>query len=174
MPQYNNIVASAAGSNASSSLTLSSSTADYGVSTLIGSSSTAGVNNASIGNQTLNIGSLGGATVIPRIRISFNDASWAGQTIQIDLWTSLPTFTNGDRGAWALATGSGSHLASYQGVLSAAAGDGVYAECDVTTKAYPTVKVAGVQTIYWTAQAITGVASTAANGILTVIAEEAN
>jgi hypothetical protein len=164
------------GTNPTNTLTLPNLTTAYSTGTLICTSATAATCNTALASQTLTIANSGGSATIPRFHLYSTDVSWAGQTVQIDIWTSAPTFTNGDRGSWSLATGSASHFATYTCLFSATYAtppDGLYAECDVSTKAYPVMKLS-TATYYWTAQAVTGVSVTVASKTMTVLAETSN
>lgn len=154
--------------NNASTLTLPSTTTAYGANTLIASSATAG----SVTVPTITLAN--GAGAIPALRISTNDTvstSWGGQTVQVDLWTTAPTFTNGDRGAWAVATGAAYHLRSFTCTLSAVGGDGSYGECSPAVASFALPKLASGTTLYWTLEAITGSGVTGASKVWTLTAE---
>lgn len=156
----------------SGTLTLPSTTTAYSASTLIASSGTAG----SVVVPTLTVANSAGAFAISRLRLSTNDTvstSWGAQRIQVDLWTAAPTFSNGDRGTWAVATGAGAHWASYTCTMSAVGGDGTYGECTANYGS-PTLKLASGTTLYWTLEALTGSGVTGASKVFTLIAEEVN
>ena len=152
-----------------STLTQTSATAAYTAGQLIASNATAG----SIVVPSFTLQGTGGA-VIQRVRLQSNDTTataWGGQSIQIDLWSAVPTFTNGDRAAWLIATGTVSHLGSLACIMSAVQGDGVFAECSpnvgssIITTAFTT---------FWTLQATTGSGITGASKIWTIRPEILN
>ena len=132
-------------------LTRPASATAYTAGQLIASSATAG----SIVNPSFSMPTLGGA--IPRLRLSSNDTTstaWASASIQIDLWSSAPTWTNGDHGTWLPATGSAAHLASYTCTFpSAVWGDGLATECTINQGNYASIVAT---TVYWSAQALGG------------------
>ena len=153
--------------NPFSILTLTSATTAYSANQLIANSATAG-------QVTVPVVILPKPTTfIPRVRLSSNDATttaWPAQTIQIDLWSSAPTFTNGDRAAFAVATGSANHLGAYTCIMSASNGDGYYAECGPAVGSAPAYAL-NTSSLYWTAQAITGSGVTGATKTLTLTIE---
>ncbi len=159
--------------NPPSTLTMTSATTAYSAGQLIASSATAG----SIVVPSFQIIYPGGSAMIPRVRLSTNDTTstaWGGVSIQVDLWSTAPTFTNGDRGAWSIATGTGSHLAAYTCTMSAEYGDGAYTECApaVGTVAAPALPTTA--NIYWTLQAVTASGTTGASKVWTLVPEVLN
>lgn len=114
---------------------------------------------------------------IARLRLSTNDTTstaWGAQTITVDLWSAAPTFTNGDRGAWALATGAASHLGAFSCTMSAEYGDGAYAECAPAIGTVAVPKFTSGNPIYWTLNATTGSGVTGATKVFTLTPEEMN
>ena len=117
--------------NPSLNFTLPATTTAYTAGQLIANSATAG----SVVVPSFLIATAGGGAAITRLRIQTNDTTstaWGNQTVQVDLWTAPPTWTNGDRGTWSPATGTGSHLGTYVCVMSPEFGDGAYAECSIS------------------------------------------
>jgi hypothetical protein len=157
--------------NPQGALTLPSATTAYSAGSLIANSATA----ASVVDPSFSIPSAAGAASIPRVRLSTNDATstaWGSATIQVDLWTAAPTWTNGDRAAWSPATGTASHLATYVCYMSAEFGDGAYAECAPTPGGIaPLLRLASGQTIYWSLEAVSGSGVTGASKAFTLTAE---
>lgn len=152
-------------STSTSTLTLPATTTAYGTATLIANSATAG----SVVNPSFAMPTLGGA--VPRVRLSTNDATstaWGGQTVRVDLWSASPTWTNGDRGAWSPATGTGAHIASYSCTISAEYGDGAFSECASSVGNF--ALVAG-GTVYWSLQAVSGSGVTGASKVFTLVVE---
>lgn len=159
--------------NPTSTLQLTSSTSVYAAGNLIASSATAG----SVVVPSFAIANSAGGASIPRVRLSNNDATstaWGGQTVQVDLWSTAPTFTNGDRAAWAVATGSAAHLGAFTCILSAVTGDGVYQECAPSVGTAVYIKLASGTSVYWTLQAVTGTGTTGASKVFTIAAEVYN
>lgn len=165
---------SAAVTGPTSTLTLPATTTAYGVNTLIASSATAG----SVVVPSFSISNAAGGAAIGRLRLSTNDATstaWPAVSLQVDLWTSAaPTFTNGDRGAWALATGAANHLAAFSCTMSAEYGDGAYAECVPVVGSYVIPKLASGSTIYWSLKDISASGVTGASKVFTLTAELLN
>jgi hypothetical protein len=105
--------------------------------------------------------------------VSINDwtsTAWGAVSIQIDLWSAAPTFSNGDRGTFAVATGSAGHLGAYSCTFSAETGDGVYAECAPNVGMVAATYVAG-SAISWTAQAVGASGVTGASKTMILTAE---
>ncbi len=161
------------GTNPTSTLTLPASTSAYGAGDLIANSATAG----SVVVPSFSIANSAGAAIIPRIRLATNDATataWGNQTVQVDLWSSAPTFANGDRGAWVPATGTAAHLGSYTCALSVEYGDGAYSECSPNVGTSTLLKLASGTAIYWTLESLTGSGVTGAGKTFTLTAEVLN
>jgi hypothetical protein len=159
--------------NPTSTLALPAATTAYTAGQLIANSATAG----SVVVPSFAIANTAGGALIPRVRLSTNDATstaWGSQTIQVDLWSAAPTFVNGDRGAWSPATGTGNHLAAYSCQMSAEYGDGAFAECAPTVGSVAAPKLASGTAIYWTLQAVTGSGVTGASKTFTLTAETLN
>lgn len=159
--------------NPTSTLTMTSATTAYTANQIIATSATAG----SIVNPSFAILNSAGGAAISRLRLSVNDATstaWGAQTIQVDLWSTTPTWTNGDRAAWALATGAAGHLGSFSCTMSAVNGDGVYAECSPSVGNFAGVKLASGTSIFWSLKATTGSGVTGASKVFTLTAELIN
>lgn len=166
-------LSSSAVTNPVSTLTLTSATTAYTAGQLIASSATAG----SVVVPSFAIANSAGGAIIARLRLSTNDATstaWGGQTIQVDLWSAAPTFTNGDRGAWSPATGSANHLGAFSCLMSAEYGDGAFGECFPVVGNAVMPKLASGTAIFWSLDAVTGSGITGASKIFTVTAEELN
>ena len=159
--------------NPTSTLTMTTSTAAYTANQLIANSAAAG----SVGVPSFAIATAGGGAIIPRVRLRSNDTTgtaWGGQTIQVDLWTAAPTFVNGDRGAWQIATGSANHIGSYTCGTSPVQGDGVFSECLPQVGSYSAVRLASGTNVFWTLQTLTGSGTTGASNVWTLTAEVLN
>ena len=131
---------------AASTMNLTSTTTAYTANQLVANSGTAG----SITNPSFSVPTAGGA--IPRLRLYSDDigTGWQGATVQVDLWSSSPTWTNGDHAAWKPATGTAAHLASYSCTFpSAVWGDGLATECSINQGNYASVIAT---TIYWSVE----------------------
>jgi hypothetical protein len=134
---------------AASTMTLTSTTTAYTAGQLVANNGTAG----SITNPSFSMPSAGGA--IPRLRLYSDDTGtgWQGATVQVDLWSSSPTWANGDHGTWKPATGTAAHLASYSCTFpSAVWGDGLATECSINQGNYASVIAT---TIYWSVEVTT-------------------
>ena len=150
----------------SSTLQLPSATTAYTAAQLIATSATAG----SVVVPSFTVPGGWQTAMIVRLRLSSNDATgtaWGAQTITVDLWSAAPTLTNGDRAAYSPATGVANHLGSFDCIMSAVYGDGVYGECapNVGNIALANTSTA---TIYWTLTAKTGSGVTGASKVFTL------
>ena len=153
-------------SNPTSTLTLPITQTAYSAGSLIANSATAG--SIVVPSFALPWGS----ALIPRLRLYTNDTTgWANVSIQVDLWSSAPTFVNGDRGAWSIATGTAAHLGAYSCTMSAEYGDGAYAECSPAVGTVSVPKLASGTSVYWTLQAVGASAATSQSKVFTLIAE---
>jgi len=99
--------------------------------------------------------------------LTSNDSTstaWGGASLQIDLWSAAPTFTNGDRAAYAVATGAAGYLGSFTCLMSPVAGDGVYSVCTPLFGGMAeAIKLASGTSIYWSMQALSATGVTAAS-----------
>lgn len=141
--------------NPTSTLTRPANTTAYSSGQLIASSTTAG----SIVVPSFTI--QGGRGFIPRVRLSTNATTgWAG-TFTVTLWRAAPTYTNGDGGAYAVATGAAGRLAQYSCTL-VQYGDGASGECSITIGNFLTASLPSGTSIYWDVQ--TAAAATPISG----------
>ena len=144
--------------NPQSFLALTGATTARTGGTLIANSATAG----SVVVPSFSVSAYYRSAMISGIRLAVNDSTstgWGGTVVDVDLWGFAPTFNNGDRGAFAVATGavagSGAsgqtnHLGSFQCMMSGVNGDGVYSEC---APVVGNVRIpANLGTIFWTAR----------------------
>jgi hypothetical protein len=131
--------------NLTSTLVRPANTTAYAGGQLIASSTTAG----SIVVPKLSIQDAAGDIIIAKFLLTTNvTTGWVGAAITLNLWSAVPTYTNGDGGAYAVATGS----AGYLGQLSctfAQAGDGAYAECVPALGTVIIPKLANGGAIFW-------------------------
>lgn len=157
-----------------STITLPATTTAFTAGFLIANSATAG----SVVNPSFAIANSAGAVAIPRVRLSVNDTTstaWAGQTVQVDLWSTTPTWTNGNLAAWLPATGSAGHVGSYTCTFPTPVwGDGIATECSVTVGNYAGVKLASGTSIFWSLKATTGSGVTGASKVFTLTPELVN
>lgn len=159
--------------NPSSTLTLPSTTTAYSATTLIANSATAG----SVVVPSFTISNVNNKGAIPRVRLSTNDTTstaWGAASINVDLWSSPPTFTNGDRGTWSPATGTANHLATYNCTMSAEYGDGAFAECGISVGNFALSSLASGTVLYWTLEAVSGSGTTGASKVFTLTPEILN
>jgi hypothetical protein len=161
------------GTNPTSTLTLTSTTSAYSSGQLVASSATAG----SVVVPSFAIATSAGSAAISRLRLATNDSTstaWGAVTLAIDLWSAAPTFTNGDRGAFAVATGTAGHLGTYSCTMSAEYGDGAYAECGPAVGTYSLPKLASGTSVFWTLRTTAASGTTGASKVWTLTAELLN
>jgi hypothetical protein len=157
--------------NPSSTLQLTSQTTLYGAGTMIASSSVAG--SATIPSFTMPTVSGGAGGVITKLRLSCNDTvttGWPNQTVNVALYTGLPTLGSGDRAAYSIAGGSASHLGDFSGTFGALEGDGSSARLTPNVGNFDVFKLASGATVYWVPQAVTATGATGASATFTLIA----
>lgn len=146
-----------------STLTRPANTTAYAQNDLIASNVTAG----SIVVPSLTM--VWGEWVLPRLRLSTNvTTGWSDAVLAVRLWTAAPTYTNGDNGAYAVATGASSFVGRCDVTLSQDA-DGARGVC------VPTVGNAFIgrgTRIYWDLQLSSAAGMTPISGqTFTLIAE---
>jgi hypothetical protein len=132
--------------NPTSTLTRPANTTAYAANRLIASSTTAG----SVVVPSFTI--VTGAAILPRLRLRTNATSgWNGINLSINLWGAAPTYTNGDGGAYAVATGSASWLANFLFSLIQF-GDGAVGAAQLTGANEIALKLASGTLAFWDVQ----------------------
>lgn len=135
-------------------LTRPADTTAYSSGDLIASSTTAGsvvvpscvVARFAAGQNGPNSG------IVTRFRLYTNvTTGWGAAVITINLWSTAPTYTNGDNGAYAVATGAAGYLGQVAVTLTqfsdGAAGQGVW-----TVGNFGAIRTTAGQTIFWDMQ----------------------
>lgn len=133
--------------NPTSTLTRPANTTAYGANQLIASNATPG----SIVVPNFAIANAAGAAIIPRVRLSTNATTGWGTTLTLNLWTTAPTYTNGDGGTYAVATGGATHVAQFSCVLTQY-GDAAQGECQINVNNFAILKLASGTAVYWDLQ----------------------
>lgn len=88
---------------------------------------------------------------IGRVRLWTNIPSgWDQATFTVRLWAVQPTYTAGDTGPYAIATGTFAHVGTFTCTLKQG-GDGAFASCAPLVGSYVAVAV-GVTPLYWDLQ----------------------
>jgi hypothetical protein len=153
--------------NPSSTLTRPSDTTAYAVGDLVASSTTAG--SVSVPNVAAAAASAGSGS-IRRLRLYTNKTSGMdGISFVVELWTAAPTFSNGDNGAYAVATGAANFLGSFTPTLTQVA-DGAYGVALPDVGSGIDFKLASGTAVYWTMKALTAFTPASAQ-TFTVVAE---
>ena len=130
-----------------STLIRPANTTAYAQNDLIASHVTAG----SVVVPSFSVGAAGSAAEIRRVRL-FTDAlsGWDAATFRIRLFSAAPTYTNGDNGAYARATGTNGLLAEFDVTLVQAA-DGAYGFAAPVVGAAAVLRLSG-RKVYWDVQ----------------------
>jgi hypothetical protein len=155
--------------NPTSTLTRPANTTAYVANAII-ANNTSG---ASVVVPSFAIQNSAGGASIPRLRLSTNvTTGWGGVSININLWTAAPTFTNGDNGSYAPATGAAAYLGQFSVSLNQFS-DGA-SGIAVSSSGNPVnVRLASGTAIYWDMQ-ITGTATPISGQTFTLIPEVLN
>lgn len=162
-------VSSGAITNPTSVLTRPANTTAYTANKLIASSTTAG----SVVVPSFAIATSAGGVIIPRVRLLSNvTTGWGGVNLQINLWSAAPTFTNGDNGAYAVATGNAGWLANFLVSLTQF-GDGASGAGPLTGANEAVIKLASGTSIFWDLQ-ILSAATPISGQTFTIIPELLN
>ena len=130
---------------AQSTLTRPANTTAYSSSQIIASSTTAG--SVVVPRFTLP----GGKGFVPRLRLTTSATTGWGTTLTITLWRAAPTYTNGDGGTYAVATGAASRIGQFSCTLTQY-GDGASGECSVTVGNFATTSLPSGTSVYWDLQ----------------------
>lgn len=139
-------------------LTRPADTTPYAAGDLVASATVAG--SVTVPNFAPIIGFASGA--IPRMLLkSLNSNSLANVGATVRLWSAAPTYTNGDNGAYAVATGTMAFLAEYVGSFESF-GDGGVAVLVPGAGSSPLVLGGASGPVYWDFQ--TGTAFTPISG----------
>lgn len=138
--------------NPTSTLTRPADTTAYALNDLIASSTTAG--SVVVPSFTATRVAAGSGT-IPRVRLYSNvTTGWDAATVTIRLWSAAPTYTNGDNGAYAVATGAAGYLASFPVTLNQVA-DGAYGVAAPAVGNALSFKLTSGTSIFWDLQLTT-------------------
>lgn len=134
------LVTASSVTNPTSTLTRPADTTAYAVDDLIASSTTAG----SVVVPSFAIADAAGSSVPVRFLLRTNASSgWGNVVLEMNLWTTAPTYTNGDNGAYA-ASGAANWIGDTQFVLKQL-NDGAVGAADVAMA----IKLASGTSIFW-------------------------
>ena len=135
--------------NPSSVLTRPADTTAYTANDLVASNTTAG--SVVVPSVTV-MRSDGGGASIPKLLLLSNHATGlSGVGVTVRLWSVAPTYTNGDNGAYAVATGGAGYLGKFTGTFEQF-GDGAAAELVPAVGSFEAIKLAAGQLLYWDLQ----------------------
>ncbi len=133
-----------------STFTRPANTTAYSSGNLIASSTTAG----SIVVPSFSLANYAGSAIIPKIGLATNATTGWGVTLTMNLWTSAPTYTNGDGGAYAVATsGAGKYYLGQFSCILIQFADGASGECSPAYGNVVKVTLPSGVAIYWDLQA---------------------
>lgn len=143
--------------NPTSVLTRPADTTAYSANDLVASSTTAGtVVVPSFALNIYNVTSGAGNGFITRLRLASNHTTGlAAIDVAVRLWAVAPTYTNGDNGAYAVATGAAGYLGKFTGTCEQFA-DGAVCNLSLAVGQHISVKLASTNDVYWDLQAVTG------------------
>jgi len=146
--------------NPSSTLTTVANTTAYSAGDLLANNSTAG----SVTPPSLTVGRVAASQVkLNRFRLRSAGTNLSGVNILVDLWSSAPTFTNGDNGAYAVATsGAGAYWLGQLTFAMQQLGDAGVAAAVLPDGPMLLKLAAGVTDIYWSAQILSALSKTSA------------
>jgi hypothetical protein len=145
-------VAAGVTSNPSSPLTRPADTTAYAANDLIASNTTAG--SVVVPSFTAMRVAAGGASIAKLRLLSNHTANLGSVGVKVRLWSAAPTYTNGDNGAYAVATGAAGHLGTFTGTFEQF-GDGASAALVPDAGSFDSIKLAAGQLIYWDLQTTT-------------------
>ena len=144
----------------------------YASNSLIASSATAG----SVVVPSFAIATSAGGAILPRLRLRTNATSgWggAGVSLSINLWSAAPTYTNGDGGPYAVATGSAGWLGNFLMSMTQFA-DGAVGAAPLTGANKIALKLASGTSVFWDLQTLLPAQSPVASQTFTLTAELMN
>lgn len=147
-------VASMTANTAGSALTAVGGATAYAALDLIASSATAG----SIVVPSVSIMRVAaGSGFLAKIRLFSNATTGLSAAgVALRLWSAAPTYTNGDNGVYAVATGAAGFLGKYTGTFEQHADGAVADLIDASGGPGDAIKLASGQVVYWDLQATTG------------------
>lgn len=154
--------------NPTSTLTRPADTTAYSALDLVASSTTAG----SVVVPSFSVPT-GGQGVLQRLVLATNATTgFDSSQFTVRLWRAAPTYTNGDNGAYAVATGAANHIASFTCYLSQY-GDGAVGGCSINSGNLTAIKLASGTSVYWDIQS-QGAYTPISGQTFTLTAEVAN
>ncbi len=137
--------------NPTSTLTRPANTTAYVANDLIGSSVTAG----SVVSPVFAIASSGGGAILSSLILRTNATTgWDAVNLSINLWRAQPTYTNGDNGVYAVATGSANWIANVLVTLSQF-GDGAVGRGSISNANEVALNLASGTSVFWDIQILT-------------------
>jgi hypothetical protein len=146
--------------NPTSTTTRPANTTNYAQNNLVANNTVA----ASVVVGSVAIANTAGGVLIPRVRLATNKTSgWDAVVLRVRLWSAAPTYSNGDGGAYAVATGAAGLLGMYDCTLAqfadGASGFGVPSSGTVSA-----IKLASGTSIFYDLQYTGSAALTPASG----------
>lgn len=142
-----NASATAVTNPTSTTLTRPADTTAYATGDLIASSTTA----VSVSVPSFAVPAAGQGVIQRLVLNTSVTTGWDAAVVTVRLWRAAPTYTNGDNGAYAVATGAANFIASFTCSLSQF-GDGAAGGCTINSGNLTSVKLASGTTVYWDLQ----------------------
>jgi hypothetical protein len=109
-------------------------------------------------------GAAGSGSLLSFILRTAATSGMGGVSFAIEFWSAAPTFTNGDNGAYAVATGAAHWLGSATVATMVQVADGAYGVAVPDTVAAIDFALAAGTAIYWTLQVTNTAAFTPTSG----------
>lgn len=144
-------------------LTRPSDTNPYVQNDLLASSTTAG---SIVVPSITAVRADGGSSAVRKLRLYTNKITSGMATAQfrVELWSAAPTFTNGDNGAYAVATGAASWLAAFESNVMTQVGDGAYCALSPVVGSEVGFNLVSGTLVYWSLKEIDLTGFTPASG----------
>lgn len=110
-----------------------------------------------------------GSAAIPKMLLrSSHTAGLSGVSVAVRLWRAPPTYSAGDNGGYAVATGAADFIAKFTGTFEQF-GDGAVAELDPNAGSIVALKLASGQSVYWDLQTLSAIAAPQSAATFTLI-----
>ncbi len=134
--------------NPTASQTRPANSTPYSQNDLIANNTAAG----SIIVPSIAIVNAAGGVAVPRVRLYTNvTTNWDSAAVTVRLWSSPPTYNNGDNGAYSVATGTTSYLGRFE-ITMTQNSDGAYGTGAPSTGTAVYAKLASGVSVYWDLQ----------------------
>lgn len=157
-----NLVVGSKIASPTSVLTRPANTTAYTTGNLLASNTTAG--SVVVPSFTAAGGAAGSGSLLSFRLLSNKTSGMGGVSFAVEFWSAAPTFTNGDGGAYAVATGGAGWLGSATVANMVQVGDGAHGVAVPDTVAAIDFALASGTSIFWTLQVTSSAGFTPASG----------